>query len=227
MDSILIYYGLIILGMIIVIGAQINISSNYKKYKAIKLNKKNSGQEVARKILDANGLDNVYVVEVPGDLTDHYDPRRKVVKLSTDIFNGETIAAASVAAHEVGHAIQDKIGYSFMKFRSFLVPYVNFVSYLGYFGLLISLIGGIDSYFKISILVLCVVIVFQLITLPVEFDASKRAKNELLSLKLIDKKEHDGVGEMLGSAAMTYVAGLINNLLQFLRLVLIFGQRND
>lgn len=227
MGDIIIYYGFAILGIIIVSLAQFNINKNYKKYKAISLNKNLSGQEIARKILDANGLENVYVVATQGELSDHYDSSRKVVKLSQDIFNGETIAAASVAAHECGHAIQDKEGYIFMRIRAFLVPVVNLVSYLGYFGLIISIIGGITGYLKLSIIILLATILFQLVTLPVEFDASKRAKEQLDKLGLIDNEELEGSNKMLFSAALTYVASLLSSLLQLLRLVLILGNRND
>jgi len=227
MDEIAIYYGLGIIGFIIVLFAQINIKANYKKYKEISIKNKITGQEVARRILDANGLNGIYVVSTPGELSDHYDPKRKVIKLSTDIYNGDTIAAASVAAHECGHAIQDKEGYFFMNVRSMLVPFVNFVSYLGYFGLFVSIIGGITGYLKISILILAATIVFQFVTLPVEFDASKRAKQQLIDLGLIDNEELKGSSKMLFSAALTYVAGLLSNLLQLLRLVLLLTSRRD
>lgn len=223
----MIYYGLVIIGAIIVLFAQLNINSNYKKYKSISLNKSISGQEAARMILDANGLQDIYVVSTSGELTDHYDPSRKVIKLSNDIFNGETIAAVSVAAHECGHAIQDKDGYLFMRIRSFLVPIVNIISYLGYFGLVISIFAGITGYIKVSILVLLATILFQLVTLPVEFDASKRAKEQLEKLGIVDSEELEGSNKMLFSAALTYVAGLLSNLLQLLRLVLILGSRRD
>jgi len=222
------YYILGIIGVIIVLIAQSNINSNYSKYKTVNLNKKISGQEVARKILDSNGLQNIYVVETTGELSDHYDPKRKVIKLSKSIFHGESIAAASVAAHEVGHAIQDKEGYVFMRVRSSLVPFVNFVSYLGYFGLIISILGGLTGYIKISILIIMATIVFQLVTLPVEFNASSRAKEQLLNLGLIDNDEHYGVDKMLNAAAMTYVASLLSNLLNLLRLVfMLLDLKND
>lgn len=221
-----IYYGLGLLGFIIVIWAQINITSNYKRYKEFKVKSNLTGQEVARKILDANGLNNVHIVETKGELTDHYDPTRKVVRLSSEIFHKESISSVGVAAHECGHAIQDKEGYSFMKIRSALVPFVNLVSYLGYFGLFISIFAGLTGYLKISILILGVTILFQLVTLPVEFDASKRAKEQLISLGLIDDNEHEYVSKVLFAAAMTYVAGLISNLLQLLRLILIFNDRD-
>ena len=223
----MIYDWLIILGFIIVLFAQINIKVNYNKYKTIFVRKKITGQEVARMILDSNGLQNIYVVSTNGELTDHYDPKRKVVRLSTEIFNGDSIAAVSVAAHECGHAIQDKIGYNFMKIRAFLVPIVNFVSYLGYFGLIISIIGGVTSYIQLCILILLVTILFQIVTLPVEFDASKRAKEELYKLGIVDSDELNGCSKMLFSAALTYVAGLLSNLLQLVRLILILGSRRD
>ncbi len=222
----LIYYGFGLLGLIIVLWAQANVTGNYKKYLKYKVKSNLSGQEVARKILDANGLNYVHIVETKGELTDHYDPTRKVIRLSSNIFHQSTISSVGVAAHEVGHAIQDKEGYSFMRLRSALVPFVNFVSYLGYFGLIISIFAGLTGYLKISILILCVTILFQLVTLPVEFDASKRAKEQLISLGLIDDSEHEQVSKVLFAAAMTYVAGLISNLLQLLRLVLILNDRD-
>lgn len=227
MEDIMLFWGLAILGIIIVLWAQVNINSNYKKYKQVKVKTGLSGQEVARRILDANGLQNVHIVETQGELTDHYDPKRKVVRLSHTIFHEDTISSVGVAAHECGHAIQDKEGYTFMRVRSALVPFVNFTSYLGYFGLLVSFVGGLTGYLKLSILVLLVTVLFQLVTLPVEFDASKRAKEQLVKLGLIDSDEHDQVSKVLSAAAMTYVAGLISNLLQILRLVILLNGRDD
>ena len=227
MEDIMLFWGLAILGIIIVLWAQANINSNYKKYKQVKVKTGLSGQEVARRILDANGLQNVHIVETQGELTDHYDPKRKVVRLSHTIFHEDTISSVGVAAHECGHAIQDKEGYTFMRVRSALVPFVNLVSYLGYFGLLVSFVGGLTGYLKLSILVLLVTVLFQLVTLPVEFDASKRAKEQLVQLGLIDSDEHDQVSKVLSAAAMTYVAGLISNLLQILRLVILLNGRDD
>lgn len=225
--SIVLYYGLLLVSLIIVLIAQANINSTYRKFSQKANHQGLSGQEVARKILDANGLQNIYVVETQGELTDHYDPKRKVIKLSKGIFGKETIASIAVAAHECGHAIQDKEGYTFMKIRSFLVPIVNLISYLGYFGLIISIIGGITGYIKISIVILCASLIFQLVTLPVEFDASKRAKEQLILLGLVDNEESMEVGKVLYAAAMTYVASLASNLLDLLRLVLLLSGRRD
>lgn len=211
-----------IVAIVIVLFAQFRVSYAYKKYKKIKNSKNMTGVDVARTILDSNGLDNIYVVEARGNLTDHYDPTRKVVKLSTDIFHGESVAALAVAAHECGHALQDKNGYTFMKIRSALVPFVNLVTYLGYFGIFVGLLAGITGYLLIGILVLLVTLLFQLVTLPVEFDASKRAKETLKTLEIADSDELEGVDKVLSAAAMTYVASALSTLLNVLRLILMF-----
>lgn len=214
-----------LVSFIIVIAAQAYLSSTYKKGKEILSRSGLSGCEVARKILDSNGLSDVYVVQTEGILSDHYDPRRKVVRLSKDIFHGSTIAATAVAAHECGHAIQDKDGYMFMRIRSKIVPVVNLITYIGYIVLLISLFAGITGYLKISILLIAVTLVFQLITLPVEFDASKRALNELNRLALTSPKEKELSEKVLKAAALTYVASLISIVLDLLRLVIMLNDR--
>ncbi len=219
--------GLAVVGFVIVLVAQARINSAYAKTKAIQSSKQLSGQEVARKILDQNGLKDVYVVETEGTLTDHYDPTRKVVRLSKEVFHGTSIASISVAAHECGHAIQDKENYSFMRIRSALVPFVNFVSYIGYFAVVISLIAGITGYLMVGIIILLATILFQLVTLPVEFDASARAKVQLEQLDLITSPEQENVKSMLGAAAMTYVASLISSIMNLLRLVLMFRDRDE
>lgn len=216
-----------LLGFGITIFAQIKVTSAYSKYQRVKAKQGLTGFEVARKILDKHGLDDVHVVQVSGELSDHYDPRRKVVRLSNGIFNGDSIASISVAAHECGHAIQDKENYTFMRIRSALVPFVNFISYLGYFVAIFALFVGIVGYLKIGILILLATIIFQLVTLPVEFNASKRAKQELIDLNIVDVEEEPGVKSMLGAAAMTYVASLVSSLLQLLRLVLMFRDRDN
>ncbi len=203
--------------------AQIKISSAYNKYKKINNSNGLSGFEVARKILDANGLENIYVVETKGNLTDHYDPTRKTIKLSTDIFHGETIAAASVAAHECGHAIQDKVGYVPMRIRSFLVPLVNLTSKLSWIIILIGIMTSILKLFTLGIVLISFGLVFQLVTLPVEFDASNRAKKELVRLNLLSSSENEGTKSMLWAAAMTYVASVLTSILEILRLIVMFN----
>lgn len=217
---------LFIIGFIIVLYAQIKINSTYGKYKNIKLNKNITGQEVARMILDSNGMNDIHVVETQGELTDHYDPRRKVVRLSKQIFHDNAIASVAVAAHEVGHAIQDKENYIFMKIRSILVPVVNFITYIGYIVAFISLLAGITGYLKVSIIIILAALLFQLVTLPVEFDASKRGREQLVKLGVIDGSEEKGVKKMLDAAAFTYVASFISSLLNLLRLIIMLRDRD-
>ena len=231
----MIYFGLdnlltislMFLAIVVVIYAQAKINSTYNKFRKVQSKGNLSGQEVARKILDSNGLKDIYVVETRGELTDHYDPSRKVVRLSHEVFHGTSIASISVAAHECGHAIQDKVGYTMMRVRSALVPFVNLVSYLGYFGIIIAIFAGITGYLKISILVLCATLLFQLVTLPVEFDASKRALEELKKLSLVEDNEREKAREMLKAAALTYVAGLISTILNILRLLIMVNNSED
>lgn len=218
---------LAVIGFVIVLVAQLKINSSYGKYKKIASKKGLTGQEVARQILDQNGLDEIYVVETKGTLSDHYDPARKVVRLSKEIFHGSSIAAISVAAHECGHAIQDKQNYLFMKIRSALVPFVNLVSYLGYFAIIISIFSGVTGYLMVGIIIILATILFQLVTLPVEFDASARAKVELEKMQLITTEEQAQVKDMLTSAAMTYVASLISSILSLLRLIIMFQDRDN
>lgn len=215
-------WGLFIIGFLVVLWAQNRINNAYRRYSKKINHQKISGVEVARKILDANGLNDLYVVEVKGELTDHYDPNSKVVRLSHNIFHGETIAAMAVAAHECGHAIQDKDGYRPMRIRSILVPIVNFISYVGYFVSIISLLAGITGYLKVGIIMILATLLFQLVTLPVEFNASKRALIQLEKLGLIESKEKESIKDMLASAALTYVASFINSVLNLLRLIIMY-----
>ena len=218
---------LAIVGFIIVLYAQMKITSNYNKNKIVENKKKLSGQEVSRKILDANNLGDIYIVEVKGSLTDHYDPTRKVIRLSSDVFHNNSIASISVAAHEVGHAIQDKENYAMFNFRSAIVPVVNLVTYMGYFVSLFAVFVSLTSYLKIVIIIILATLIFQLVTLPVEFDASKRAIKELKKLGIIDVDEEDACKEMLKSAAMTYVASFISTIINLLRMLIILNDRDD
>ena len=227
------YYGydptyiLVIIGFLITLIAQIFVNSSYKKYKKVNVKSGLKGFEVARKMLDNNGLTNVKIEEVKGELTDHYDPTSKVVRLSTDIYHGSTIASSSVAAHECGHAMQDKEGYFFLRLRANLVPIVNISSKLGYFAILIGLIFGFLNLAWIGIFLELAILLFQLITLPVEFNASKRANEFLNKEALIEKTEQEGSKSMLNAAAMTYVASVISTILEIFRLILIVASRDD
>ena len=206
--------------------AQAGIMINYKKYKGINNKANLSGFEVARKILDANGLSDMDIVSTPGNLTDHYDPSRKVVRLSQEVFDGTTVASTAIAAHECGHAIQDKEGYVMMRIRSAIVPIVNIGTKLSYAIILIGLLFEAIGLVYVGIALTSLGLLFQIITLPVEFDASKRAKVQIDRLQIATIDEEKGVKKVLKSAAMTYVAGVLSSILQVLRLVLMFTRRD-
>lgn len=227
MDNYLIGEFLLIIGFIISLAAQIYVNASYRKYKNIENSKGLTGFDVARKILDENGLKDIYITEVRGNLTDHYDPGRKVIRLSTDIFHGKTIASASVAAHEVGHAIQDKEGYSFMRFRSMMFPLVRFSSYGGYIAILVGAIFELMDLIWFGIGLEIVILLFQIITLPVEFNASSRAKDELAKYNLLNNNEINSSDKMLRAAAYTYVASVLTTILQILRLIVMFSDRDN
>lgn len=221
------YYGLILIGVVITLGAQIYVNSTYNRTKKIRNKRGVTGAEVARAILDKNGLQKVNVVETKGTLSDHYDPKSKVVRLSTDVYHSPSVASISVAAHECGHAIQDKNGYVFMRIRSALVPIVNFSSYAGYFAIMIGALFSLIDLIWLGIILECVILLFQMITLPVEFDASSKALKEIKKMDILDKTEYKKGKGMLTAAAMTYVASVATTLLEILRLVLMFTNRRD
>ncbi len=218
---------LLLVILIIPAVAQWGVYKSYNTYKQVKNSKGISGFEVARKILDDNGLEKVHVVEVNGNLTDHYDPSRKVVRLSSDVFHGETIAAVSIAAHEVGHALQDKDGYLYMRFRSLIFPVVNVATGVSYYIILLGILLQAFDMIMLGIALTGCGLIFQLVTLPVEFNASNRAKKLLTKMNLVSAGEAEGVRSMLGAAAMTYVAGVIASALQILRLLMIYGGNRD
>ena len=219
-------FGLYLLALIIPLIAQIYINVCHNKYRRIENKKKLTGFEVARKILDSNGLKDIYVVETRGNLTDHYDPSRKTVKLSSDVFHGDSVVSMAVAAHECGHAIQDKEGYLFMKIRSFIFPIVSFGTKIAYIVLFIGLIADIMNLVWAGILLVGLGLVFQLVTLPVEINASKRAIIELENKIGALDNDLDGTKSMLTAAALTYVAGVLSSALEILRLILIFRDRD-
>lgn len=214
------------ISLLITLVAQLFVTATYNKYKKLGNKNKKTGFETAREILDRHGLNNIYVVETAGNLTDHYDPKRATIRLSSEIFHGTSIAACAVAAHEVGHALQYKDGYTPIKIRNSIVPVVNFSSKAGYFSILISFISGITELLWIGIGLEIIILLFQLLTLPVEFNASKRAKEQLKEENILDSTELVGASSMLIAAAMTYVASVVTAILEIARLVLI-ARDND
>lgn len=218
------YYELVIIAFLITLVTQLKIKADYQKYLQVIVGNGLTGYEVARQILDHNGLENVKIRKTQGLLSDYYNSGDKTVNLSADIYSTRTVTALSVAAHECGHALQDKEGYGPLKVRSAMVPIVNFSSYMGYIAITIGIIASLTSLIYVGIILECVILLFELVTLPVEFDASARALKELRNYNLT-KNEAQAAKQVLRSAAFTYVASVANTALQILRLVLIFGNR--
>ena len=218
---------LMIISLVITLGAQLFVSGAYSKYSKVKNKKRMYGSEAARYILDKNGLKDVKVRRVGGYLSDYYDPRNKTVNLSSANYENASVGALSVACHECGHAIQDRVGYTFMRIRAALVPFVNFSSYAGYFAILFGCLFDSMNLIWFGIFSEMVILLFQIVTLPVEIDASKRAIKELDKYELLDKDELSGGKTMLIAAALTYVASVATTVIQILRLILTFGGRDD
>jgi len=204
-------------GLLIGIWAQIKLSHAYGKYSQVPVDSGLSGAEAAREILDQSGLTNVPVEEIPGRLSDHYDPMKRALFLSSDNFNGRTVAAVGVAAHESGHALQHQAAYGLFNVRMALVPVTQFASmaYMGIFFVGLFL-GMLKIVLPIIIVIFAVMTLFQLVTLPVEYDASRRAKEQLFRLGLVHESERTGVSKVLDAAALTYVAALVTSIMTLL-----------
>lgn len=221
------YIGFMILIMIIPLWAQSKVKGAYKKYSRVGNRNGMTGAEVARRILDDNGLFNVTVREVGGELSDHYDPRKKVVNLSSGIYHGTTIAGTAVAAHEVGHAIQDKRNYVPLRLRHAIVPVANFGSSLAWPLIMAGFFLRMTSLGLLGVIFFAAAVLFQIVTLPVEFNASRRAMKQVVSLGIVHGEERKGARKMLTAAAMTYVAAAVVAMLQLLWFLLSFVGMND
>ena len=218
---------LLIPAMIFSMWAQFKVKSAYSKYSEVDSVRGITSDQAARSILDSNGLTNINIEHIEGQLTDHYDPRAKVLRLSESVAGNTSIAAIGVAAHECGHAIQDKENYAFLRFRNSIVPVVNIASTLSmplfFIGLLMSWLNLID----LGIALFCGVLVFHLVTLPVEFDASARALRILSDTGLLEGNEIYGAKKVLSAAALTYVAALVMTILQLVRLLALRNSRRN
>lgn len=225
MGSFILYMALIIL---LPLYAQFKVKSTYNKYSKIRSTSGMTGEQVARMILDQNGLHDVKVVESQGFLSDHYNPITKTVALSTHNYHEASVAGTAVAAHEVGHAIQDKEAYAFLRFRHKLVPVANITSNASWAFIMIGIIfSSMNALLGIGILLMAVGVLFQIVTLPVEFNASSRAMDQIVSLGVIRNEEEGHAKKVLNAAAMTYVAAAAVAVLELVRLILIFTSRND
>nr|WP_114570977.1 zinc metallopeptidase [Exiguobacterium flavidum] len=226
MMNYLIYLAII---MIIPIWAQMRVRSTYKKFKEVPIESGVTGAQVADFIMKQNGIHDVAIEPVRGTMTDHYDPTNKVVRLSEDVYYGSTVSSASIAAHEIGHVIQDASGYGMMRLRHRIAPVASITSNLSFPLLLGGMLLGMTGLAQIGVILMLGAVIFQLITLPVEFDASKRAMAELSSHGIITANEERGSRRVLNAAAWTYVAATLVAVAEFLRLaLLVFGtQQSD
>ncbi len=218
---------LLLPAMIIAFWAQSKVSSTYKKYRTVRTMNGYTGEKVARMILDAAGLYNVPVLETSGELTDHYDPRSRVIRLSRDIYYGTSIASAGIAAHEVGHAIQHQEAYKPLVLRTSIARAVNFSSQASILIFMIGLLFSIPFLTNLGIAFFTVAVIYQLITLLVEFNASRRARNILENRNILYGNEINGAKNVLSAAAMTYVAAALMSISQLIRLIAISNRNND
>ena len=218
-------YILVIIGFMLSIFASFGVKSTFSKYSGVYNSRGMTGRDAAREILDKNGLYSVGIEHVAGELTDHYDPRANVIRLSDATYNSSSVAAVGVAAHEAGHAVQHAVGYTPIKLRNAFVPVVNIGSSLSMPLFILGLIMGREGLAFAGIVLFSAVLIFQLITLPVEFNASHRALVVLDSSGMLAPDEVKQAGKVLKAAAMTYVAGVAATALQLLRLLLIFNSR--
>lgn len=230
------YYGSMIVlipAIIFTIWAQASVKNNFRKYSNIANSKGITGMQAAKAVLDANGLSGIPINVVGGNsLTNYYDPRNKTLNLSSEVYSSASIASICIACHEVGHAIQDDIGYGPLRFRNTLVPVVNLTQNLAWpliiIGMILTFSADTQSiFFSLGVLCFVFVVLFHLVTLPVEFNASDRALEQLQELSLVNEQDYAGSKKVLKAAAMTYVAALATALANLLRILIIVGGRRD
>ena len=215
------------LGIAISSLAQLFIRTTYSKYSKEMVASGLNGAEAALTILNSNGLSDVNVSRVNGYLSDHYSPASRQVCLSANNYSERSIAAVAVACHECGHALQDQSNYVFMKVRSSLVPVVNFSSYAGYLAISVGLMTGLTRAVFIGVILEMVILLFQIVTLPVEIDASSRALRQIEELNILNEEEYAKGKKVLTAAALTYVAGVLTTLIEILRLIIMFSDRRE
>ncbi|HIZ75754.1 MAG TPA: zinc metallopeptidase [Candidatus Mediterraneibacter stercoravium] len=223
-------YILVLIGVVICMMASGRVNSVFSRYSRMRSHSGMTGREAAERILRRNGIYDVRVIHIPGNLTDHYNPGNKTLGLSDTVYNSSSVAAVGVAAHECGHAVQHSVGYAPLTIRGALVPVANFGSAISWPLILIGLlINGQMSALLINlgILLFSAAVLFQIVTLPVEFNASGRAVKALESSGMLYPDEISAVKKVLGAAALTYVAGAASMILQLLRLMIIGGRKNN
>lgn len=209
-----IYWIIMGIGMFLSLGTNAWVKARVRRWGNVTISKGMTGREVAQRILDAENIQNVSIERIPGTLSDHYDPSSRTLRLSDDIYSGRSVTAAGIAAHEVGHALQDKQGYPAMRLRQRMVPIANIGTNLGIIALIIGIAIGISGIAIAGVILFSAFVLFTLVTLPVEFDASRRAKKALTQYAIITAEESEGVRQILTAAAATYVAAAATALLQ-------------
>lgn len=202
--------------------ASFRVKSTFRRWSQVPIHSRMTGSEAARRMLDSNGLYDVPVEAIPGQLTDHYDPTKRAIRLSESVYGERTIAAVSVACHEVGHAIQHSNHYPALVMRHRMFPLVNFTSGISPYLIIAGILLSLSNLIFIGIIFFSAAVAFQLITLPVEFNASSRARKQMVVQGFINEQENIGAGKVLNAAALTYVAAALVSLLQLLKFVMIF-----
>lgn len=216
---------LVLLAGVLAMFAQAKVTSAYNKYKRVPNSRGMTGAQVAREILDSRGLYHISVHEVSGQLSDHYNPSKNLINLSTDVYRGTSIASLAVAAHEVGHAIQYQEKYMAIGLRNMILPFANVGQYLGWIAIVLGLAIGHTNIAWIGFILMCGILLFQIVTLPVEFNASSRAM-DILRARYLTSGELVGARNMLSAAALTYVAAMVSTLMSMLRIFLMLVGRS-
>lgn len=223
-----IYYLILVLpALLLGLWAQNRVSSTFDRYSRVRSGRGYTGADAAQMILRENGITDVRVEHIAGNLTDHFDPGSRVIRLSDSVYGSSSIAAIGVAAHEAGHAVQHSVGYFPIRLRNVFVPVANLGSRISIPLILLGIVLSFENLITFGILLFSTVAIFQLITLPVEFNASSRAMRVLSETGLLEGEELSGAGKVLSAAAMTYVAALISSVAQLLRLIGLYGRRRD
>lgn len=222
-----IYWILLVPVLILSVYAQAKVSSSFSRYSGVRSRRGLTGAQAAYAVLRAHGVSGVAVQPCSGRLTDHYDPRDNTIYLSQPVYGAATVAAVGVAAHEAGHAVQYATGYGPIKVRAAIIPVTQFGSQFAFIALMLGLVLYVQPLFAVGIALFSLSTLFQLVTLPVEFDASARALATIDGAGLLDEDERKGAKKVLSAAALTYVAALLTSLLQLLRYLLIFAGRDS
>ncbi|MBR2131003.1 MAG: zinc metallopeptidase [Oscillospiraceae bacterium] len=222
-----IYWIFLIPVLLLSVYAQVQVSGNFNRYSQVTNRRRITGAQAANEVLRAHGILDVAICPCSGHLTDHYDPRNNTIYLSESVYSSSTVAAVGVAAHEAGHAVQYAVGYGPIRLRMAIVPATQFGSKFSFIALMLGMVLYVQPLFLVGIVLFGLTTFFQLVTLPVEFDASARAIGTIEGAMLLDEEEQKGAKKVLRAAALTYVAALLSSLLQLMRYILVFAGRND